>query len=257
MSNSQSYSKKYSRVAPHHALQAHREGTSQTGAIRKEAIYFSAYFILYIAYLFVYQENEFLHWLSLVIIPAILLYAIQRRSSPLDWSLRNTLATVGILKSNMKNGILLAIVLGLAFGALQLLFSDTKLDIWRQISSGKILFTFPLALFFMMITAGFTEEFFFRGVLQTRFVRATNSRLFGVAAASIMFGLYHLPYAYLNPNWPSYGDLTAALGTAMSETVLVSILIGWLYERTDHNLLACVVMHSLFNTLPAATMLKM
>ena len=109
----------------------------------------------------------------------------------------------------------------------------------------------------MLITAGFTEEFFFRGFLQTRIVRATNSRLFGVAAASIMFGLYHLPYAYLNPNWPSHGDLTAAISMVLSEAVLMGIILGVLFEKTNNNLMACVLMHSLFNALPAVAMLKM
>ena len=66
----------------------------------------------------------------------------------------------------------------------------------------------------MMLTAGFTEEFFFRGFLQTRLEVLTRSRVAAVLLASICFGLYHLPYAYFNPAWPSAGDI-AVLGSLL------------------------------------------
>lgn len=222
---------------------------------RSEAIVFSAYFAFYMAYLFFSQENEILHWLSLVIIPSLLLFVIQRRTRTSKWKLNDMLATVGLTKSGLKNGILLAVVAGLGLSAFQLLFSQYRQEIWAQISSGKILIAFPLAFIFMFITAGFTEEFFFRGILQTRIVRTINSRLWGVATVSIMFAFYHLPYAYLNPNWPSHGDWTAALGSAFGQGILGGVILGIVYEKSN-NLLACVVLHSLMNTLPAVAMIK-
>ena len=70
---------------------------------------------------------------------------------------------------------------------------------------------FPLALVLLMMTAGFTEEFFFRGVLQTRLTTSLKSKVWGVVVAAVLFGLYHLPYAYLHPGWPSHGDWGAWL----------------------------------------------
>lgn len=221
-----------------------------------EAIVFSAYFVLYIVYLFFFQENEILHWLSFVIIPSLLLIIIQRRASATKCTLSDMLATVGLKKSGLKNGMFLAVVAGLGLSAFQFLQSQYLLEIWAQISSGKILIALPLAFVLMFLTAGFTEEYFFRGVLQTRIVKLTNSRLLGVVAVALMFGFYHLPYAYLNLNWPSHGDLAASLGSALGQGIPMGIILGVVYEKSNNNLLACVVLHSLVNSLPAVAMIK-
>jgi len=235
----------------------HLSGKNGNLTNAKEALLFSAYFALYVTYLFFNQENEIMHWISLVFVPALLLLMSQRYSGQSKWSVKYMLSSVGISKTNARNGIILAVVLGFAFGLLQLLLSDKKQEILNQISSGKVLIAFPLAFVFMFLTAGFTEEFFFRGVLQTRIVRATSSKLTGVLITAIMFGLYHLPYAYFSPNWPSQGNLGEALYTVLTEACLAGIILGWLYEKTNNNLLACIIMHSLFNAMPAMAMLKM
>ncbi|MHB1390616.1 MAG: CPBP family intramembrane glutamic endopeptidase [Thermoleophilia bacterium] len=229
---------------------------SQNLVNRKEAAFALGYYFIFLGYLFFNPENELLHWVTLVILPSILLLIIQRRTRSSGWSLRDMLASVGLAKSNLKNGILLAILAALGLSALQINFSPDRQEIWTQISSGKILFTMPLAFIFMLLTAGFTEEYFFRGILQTRIVKALDSRLWGVAVVALLFGFYHLPYAYLNPDWPSHGDWMAALGSAFGDGVLIGIALGAVYEKSKNNLLACVIMHSLLNALPAVAMIK-
>ncbi|MHB1326154.1 MAG: CPBP family intramembrane glutamic endopeptidase [Thermoleophilia bacterium] len=223
---------------------------------RKEASFALAYFAIYLTYLFLSQENEELHWLSLIILPSILLFVIQRRARKSRWTVREMLATVGLAKSRLKNGILLAIIAALGLGMLQLVFSDQREEIWAKITSGKIIIALPITFIFMLLTAGFTEEYFFRGILQTRIVRLIKSRFWGVAVVSILFGFYHLPYAYFNPNWPSHGDWPAALGLALGDTIPMGIALGIVYEKSKNNLLACVIMHSLFNALPAVAMIN-
>lgn len=224
---------------------------------RKEAIFAVAYYFIYLSYLFANPENELLHWLTLVILPSILLSVIQRRVLKSRWTVREMLTTVGLAKSRLKNGILLAIIAALGLGLLQLVFSDQREDIWAKIVSGKIIIALPIAFIFMLLTAGFTEEYFFRGILQTRIAKSINSRFWSVAVVSILFGVYHLPYAYLNPNWPSHGDWTAALGSALGQGIPMGIALGAVYEKSKNNLLACIIMHSLFNALPAVAMIKL
>lgn len=166
------------------------------------------------------------------------------------------LATVGLARGKLKSGLLLAIFSALGLGMLQLIFSDKREEVWSQIYSGKILVALPIAFIFMVLTAGFTEEYFFRGILQSRVVTTLHSRLWGVVAVSVLFGFYHLPYAYLNPNWPSHGDWTAALFSALGQGIPMGLALGFVYERSNHNLLACVVMHSLFNAVPAVAMIR-
>lgn len=45
---------------------------NKTGAevdYKKEAVFALAYFVAYLGYLFYHPENEFMHWLTLVVLP--------------------------------------------------------------------------------------------------------------------------------------------------------------------------------------------
>ncbi len=77
-----------------------------------------------------------------------------------------------------------------------------------------------------------------------------------VLITAILFGLYHLPYAYLNPQWPSYGEWGAAWGAALGNGIPGGLILGGLYVISRGNLLACVLLHSLINAAPAMTMIR-
>jgi len=98
--------------------------------------------------------------------------------------------------------------------SLQSVLSRNKGQIWHLLVSGKGVPLFLLSFLLMLLTAGFTEEFFFRGVLQTRLQALFKSKVLAVLVVSILFGLYHLPYAYLHPRWPSHGNWLDAFGAA-------------------------------------------
>jgi membrane protease YdiL (CAAX protease family) len=119
-----------------------------------------------------------------------------------------------------------------------------------------VLWALPVAFLAMLLTAGFTEEFFFRGFLQTRLTALSGSRLVGLAASALLFGVYHVPYAYLHPNWPTHGDLGAAIGSAMGQGGIAGLLLGALYLVSRGNLLACVVLHAGVNAAWVMTMIK-
>lgn len=220
-----------------------------------EAIFGLAYFFAYLGYLFIRPESEILHWLSLVILPFILIFFFQKQKKH-EPPLRASFASVGLAKGNLTNGLLWSAALGLGLGLLQLLLSRHSQKIWELIVSGKALVLFPLTLLLMFLTAGFTEEFFFRGVLQTRLAALFRSRFWAVIAASIMFGIYHLPYAYLNPNWPSHGDWAKAFSAALGQGIPAGLILGTLYALTKNNLLACALVHALINTPWAMTMIR-
>jgi membrane protease YdiL (CAAX protease family) len=222
---------------------------------RIEALVGLAYLVLYLAYLFFNQESEALHWLTLVLLPLALLILYQRKQVS-SVSLKDTLASVGLRMGNLRRGLRWAVLLGLALSVLQLYLSRHSAEIWELIRSGKAILFFPLVLLLMILTAGFTEEFFFRGVLQTRLTVLLRSKLMGITLNSVCFGIYHLPYAYLNEHWPSHGDWNAALLAGLGQAIPMGLILGILYERTRNNLVACVLLHSLVNSLPAMTMIK-
>jgi membrane protease YdiL (CAAX protease family) len=229
------------------------ETRDQPSAVRIELAVFLAYFAAYLGYLFLHQENEIFHWLSLVLVPLFLLLALRRQRGS---SIRDTLASVGLSSNSWKRGLWWAALLGIGLSAAQLVISNRSADFLPLITSGQALYLFPIALGFLLVTAGFTEEFFFRGVLQTRLGNMWGSKVGAVLATSVLFGLYHIPYAYFNPNWPSHGEWGAAIGSAMGQGIVGGLILGAVYERAERNLIASVVVHSLINALPAMTMIK-
>jgi membrane protease YdiL (CAAX protease family) len=231
------------------------ESTTPEPDIKQQALWALVYFALYLGYLFLSLENEFLHWFSLVALPIALIVLFQRRKLGL-WSVKTALRTVGLRRGNLTTGIWWAVGVGLALSALQLVLSRNSGEILNLLSSGKALYMFPLSVVLMLFTAGTTEEFFFRGVLQTRLQQRLRSNIYAVVITSVLFGLYHLPYAYLNPHWPSHGNWPDAFGAAFGQGVPMGLILGFMYTRTKNNLIACILVHALINSLPAMLFIK-
>lgn len=220
-----------------------------------EAIAALVYFAVYLGYLFVNQETEFMHWLTLVALPlgSIILY--QRGRDP-AWRLRRTLASIGVNRSNLSRGLLLTAAVALLLSSSQLFISNRRDEIWGIINRGEVLWLLPLTLVILLLTAGFTEEFFFRGIVQTRLENWCGSKLWSVLATSLMFSLYHEPYAYFDPDWSSHGSWPDAFAAAFTAGMLGGIVLGWLYVKTRRNLLACVVLHVFLNAFPGMVAVK-
>ncbi len=222
---------------------------------RREAVLGFAYFVIFLGYLFFYQENEFMHWLTLVIIPFLLFYIYQKRYIP-ELKIKDTLASFGLRRGNLKNGLFWAVLLGLALSVLQLFISERSEAMWELVRSGKVIWMFPLAFVLLLLTAGFTEEWFFRGILQTRFSGALGSKFGAIILTSIVFSLYHVPYLYFKQNRPFTGDLGASISAAFVDGMLGGLILGVVYEKFEHNLVATIIVHAMIDILPAMTMIK-
>jgi membrane protease YdiL (CAAX protease family) len=222
---------------------------------KAEYAWMVAYTVVYMAYLFLSLENEAMHWVSLVLIPSIVIYILQARQTGIR-SVGRMLASVGLARATITNGVLWAILIGVALSVLQLFVSRNSEQIIAMFTSGKAVYMYPIGLILIFLTAGFTEEFFFRGVLQTRLQALFASKVIPVLITSFLFGLYHLPYAYFNPRWPSYGDFPDALMAAFGQGIPGGLILGTVYARSKNNLLACVIVHSMINALPAMLVIK-
>ncbi len=220
---------------------------------RRESWIAPVYFAFYLSYLFVVQESELLHWISLVTIPLLVVVAFK---DPGTRALSTILASLGLRRGNLSRGLGWAILLGLAFSIFQAFFTSRATEIRELVVTGKALYFYPIAFVLMMMAAGFTEEFFFRGFLQTRVQALVQSKWLAVLLVALLFGVYHLPYAYFNPNWPSAGDWGAAWGAAMGNGVLGGLVLGILYVKTDRNLVACVLLHTMINAVWVMTMIQ-
>lgn len=212
-----------------------------------------AWFAAYFAWLFWSLESEFMHWLTMVAVP----FAIALISLPSTRrGIGNALASCGLRRGNLRQGLGWALLAGLLVTVFQTFWGGRADAIQELIRNGRALFLFPFTFLFMMLTAGFTEEFLFRGFLQTRLEKLVRSRWLAVIPASLLFGIYHLPYAYLNQRWPSYGDLGDAWIAALGNGVPGGLLLGALYVVSRGNLLACAVLHSLINASQAMTLIR-
>ena len=223
--------------------------------VKNEALWALVYFAFYMTYLLFHLENEFLHWFSLVALPIAAIVAFQRKKLGL-WGVKAALRTIGLRQGNLTTGIWWAISVGLALSALQLVLSRNSGEILNLLSSGKALYMFPLSVALMLLTAGTTEEIFFRGILQTRLQQRLRSNTYAVVITSVLFGLYHLPYAYFNPHWPSHGNWPAAFGAAFGQGVPIGLILGAMYSRTKNNLVACILVHAFINSLPGMLFIK-
>lgn len=87
----------------------------------------------------------------------------------------------------------------------------------------------------MLWVVALREEFFFRGMLQEWFERWLRSGWLGLAAASVLFGLVHLPFRGF-PNW-RFALLAAVAG----------LFYGRAYQAT-RSVRAAMVTHALVNT---------
>lgn len=224
--------------------------------IRRESIFVLLYYLGYLAYLMIFIdfENEITHWLTLVLLPFSLLFLIQKQTM-LNHSLEQTISSIGLTKKQWKKGLIWAFLLGLSFLPLQLFFSRERESILALLCSGRFFLHFPLVFALMLLTAGFTEEFFFRGVMQTRLTRISHSNLWGILLTSLLFAIYHLPYAYFLEQWPSYGNFQEALVAVLVEGGPVGIILGTLYARSK-NLLAPILLHSTFNAIVGVVFLN-
>jgi membrane protease YdiL (CAAX protease family) len=162
----------------------------------------------------------------------------------------------GLRRGNLGKGMGWALLLGAAFGFVQIFLSGNSAETQEAIRSGRALYLLPLGFVLMMMLAGFTEEFFFRGFLQTRAVALLRSKWLAVVIVALLFGVYHLPYAYFNPHWPSAGDWGAAWFAALGNGVPGGLVLGALYVKSNRNLVACIVLHSMIGAFPAMTALK-
>jgi len=188
----------------------------------------------------------------MVLVPLLLIFLTLPRGRR---TIGAALASVGLRRANLRRGIGWAILAGALITVFQVFLGARADAIQELFRSGRAVWLLPLTFVLMLVMAGFTEEFLFRGFIQTRLETLFRSRWAAVIVTALLFGVYHLPYAYFNPSWPSHGDWGAAWGAALGNGVPGGLLLGALYVVSRGNLLACIVLHSLINAAPAMTLI--
>lgn len=219
---------------------------------RREAVQWVGYFALWLALNLAlwkpffnqsgWLSNGLSFWGLLVLAPALLL---MRRGS--------SLADLGLSTKNLRANLVITALSAVALGSVLLFLTpggrfllNSDLSAWTLLQGAAVSF------FFAFLFAGFHEEFFFRAILQTRLSAALGSRLSGIAVATLLFGIYHLPFR-LNKG-ATEGDLVQSLAICFTETILAAFVVSALWART-RNLLAPVVLHSLIDAISGSEMI--
>ena len=122
-----------------------------------------------------------------------------------------------------------------------------------QFSFLQLLTGLPLCFAYLILDAGLMEEFFFRGLLQSRLSMFLRSYVGSIICSAVIFGLVHAPRLYLRDSesegireqipflfWVAY--TIVYMGVA-------GIFFGIIYTKTK-NLFLVIVLHAIIALLP-------
>ena len=110
----------------------------------------------------------------------------------------------------------------------------------------QILIKLPVFFCLMILTAAFTEEVFFRGILQRTMMDSLKKPYLAILLTGILFGLYHFPFAYYL--WDdTAGNIMYSLRMVMTEHVLTGCAFGFIYYKSNKNLWSCIILHAFTN----------
>src|SRR4051812_35948017 len=123
-----------------------------------------------------------------------------------------------------------------------------------EFSAAQLAIGLPLCFLWLFVEAGLVEEFFFRGLLQTRLAIWFKSEVTGVALMALAFGLAHAPGFILRRAGlaEAIGENPSAADAIAYAIVVLSvggIFFGIVWART-RNLYAVMVIHAATDLLP-------
>jgi membrane protease YdiL (CAAX protease family) len=147
------------------------------------------------------------------------------------------------------------LAVGGAFLAFQYFLSGGGAAFRREhFTAFQLLVGLPLCFIWLLLEVGLVEEFFFRGLVQSRFAAAFKSEVSGIVLMSLIFGLAHAPgfifrhageLEGLGPN-PSALD---AVAYSIVVLAVSGITFGVIWARTK-NLFALMLVHAAGDLLP-------
>ena len=153
------------------------------------------------------------------------------------------------------NHLAVVLVLSAAILSFQYFFGGGAAPIRRgELSITQLAIGLPLCFVWLFIEAGLVEEFFFRGLLQTRLALWFKSEVTGVALMALAFGLAHAPGFILRRAGlaEAIGENPSAADAIAYAVVVLSvggIFFGIVWART-RNLFALMIIHAATDLLP-------
>ena len=190
--------------------------------------------------------DEFGKWLWFIIIPILLVFILRGRSS----NFREVLQSIGFRSHGLGKALFLGFLAYVAMvPVIPFIIPESQLLELQELFQEplELLTLLPLSFLLSLVTAGFTEEIFFRGIIQSRLAKLMGSEMHSCLITAFLFGIYHLPYAYFLTSWPTHGNMLWAVSSVLAEQMVAGLLLGVLWLRT-HNIAAPILFHALVNT---------
>lgn len=153
-----------------------------------------------------------------------------------------------------RKNLLLFIALSVLITVFQFYFSNGGRN-FRQghFSAIELIAGFPLLLIWLFIEVGLVEEFFFRGLLQSRLAVLLKSPAGGIVISGLIFGLVHAPGLYLRgaESEGIDGHLPFHFFAAYSIVYMsiAGIFLGIIYHKTK-NLWLVMALHAVIDLVP-------
>lgn len=126
---------------------------------------------------------------------------------------------------------------------------------FHNFPGSELVLRIGLALVLPFLMAGLPEEFFFRGVLQTRLERIWG-RLPAILVNTLLFTAWHLPTRFLLAHGAEgqAGNFVSILMGTGIPVAGVGLIISWMWDR-NRNLPLLIALHSGIDTLPVLSFL--
>ena len=212
---------------------------------KKELIFGLAWYIFYFMLSYIscaFQVdiiNELSNWLFLVLFP-LLIIAVFRKEKIIQ-----TLKESGLRYFERKT-VLRILLICAAYQGVIILFFGLGGFCFNITNILHILVKLPVFFCLMILTAAFTEEFFFRGILQRTMMDSLKKPYLVILLTGILFGLYHFPFTYYL--WgDTAGSIMNSLKMVMTEHVLTGCAYGFLYYKSNKNLWSNIILHAFYN----------
>ena len=123
-----------------------------------------------------------------------------------------------------------------------------------KFSSAQLLAALPICFVWLAVEAGLVEEFFFRGLVQSRLSAWFRSETSGVALMAIIFGLAHAPGLILRgagevEGLGAHPNAMQAVAYTIVTMAPGALVFGVVWART-RNLFAVILIHAAVDLLP-------
>lgn len=180
--------------------------------------------------------NEASNWLFLVLFPLLIIVQLKKEK------IIEILKEIGLKRMEIKQIIKILLLCLIYMGVISLVFCLGG----ETFNIPKMLIKFPVYFCVMLFTAAFTEEFFFRGIVQRYLMNSLKRPYIAILLAGVLFGLYHFPFAFYQ--WEeTAGSVVNSLKLIMTNQAVSGYAFGFLYYKSNKNLWSSIILHAFTN----------